>query len=201
MVTYSIIALLVVVHLLDYLVFAPKGAKRWSYSYLVLGKQGNRGFKVGKQPTPFNRALCLDAPAVRRGQLWRLVSYLSLHFGLIHLALNCAALWAMGGLVERQLGAWRYLLVLLASGLFVGVMTVVHFPDSDFGQGASSAIYGALAVLAIMLIREPQLLEAISWPGRVFLLIYVLSNVVDPGSLFPHGFSFLAGVGMAFILL
>ncbi|MDR2687022.1 MAG: rhomboid family intramembrane serine protease [Oscillospiraceae bacterium] len=187
--------------MLDYLVFSPKGVKRWSYSYLVLGKQGNRGMNVGKQSTPFNRAICLNAPAVRRGQLWRLVSYLSLHFGLFHLAVNCAALWAMGGLLERQLGPWRYLLVLLASGLFVGLLTVIHFPASEFGQGASPAIYGALAVLAIMLLREPQLLEAISWPGRIYLLLYALSNVVDPGNLFPHGFGFLAGVGLAFILL
>ena len=199
MITYSVIALLVIVHILDYLVFPPKGVKRWSYSYLILGKQGNRGIQMGKHHTPFNKILCLNAPAVRRGQLWRLVSYLFLHCGLFHLAGNCAALWAMGSLMESQLGLWRYLLVLLASGLFVSLLSVIHYPASEFGQGGSPAIYGALAILAIMRVREPQLLQAISWPGRIYLLLYVLSNVVDPGSLYAHSYGFLAGIGLVFL--
>jgi len=201
MVTYSVIAIFVIVHILDYLVFPPEGIKRWSYSYLVLGKQGNRGIQMGKHHTPFSKALCLNAPAVRRGQLWRLLSYLSLHCGLIHLAGNCAALWAMGSFMERQLGWWRYLVVLLVSGLFVSLLSVLHFPDSEYGQGGSPAIYGALAVLAVMLVREPQLLQEISWPGRIYLLLYVISNVVDTGSMLAHGYGFMAGAGLAFILI
>ena len=201
MVTYILIALLVVVHALDYLVFPPKGVKRWSYSYLVLGKQGNRRFQMGKHHTPFNKALCLNAPAVRHGQLWRLVSYLSLHCGLIHLAGNCLALLVIGSFLEQQLGPWRLLLALLVGGLFVSLLSVIHHPESEYGQGASPAVYGALAVFAIMLVREPQLLQSVSWPGRIYLLLYVISNVVDPGSLFAHSFGFLAGVGLAFMIL
>jgi len=189
------------VHVLDYLVFPPKGVKRWSYSYLVLGEQGNRGLRFGKHHTPFNKTICMNSPAVRRGQLWRLVSYLSLHCGLIHLAANCAALLVIGRFMEQQLGPWHLLLAFLAGGLFVSLLCLIHYPNSEYGQGASPAVYAALAVFAIMLVQNPQLLQEISWPARIYLLLYVLHNVVDIGSLFAHSFGFMAGIGMAFILL
>ena len=202
MVTYCVISLLIVVHILDYLVFPPKDLNRWNFGYLVVGKHNGKLLDfMGKEPAPFNKWLCFNSVATRRGQVWRLVTGLTLHGGLFHLAANCAALWAMGPFLESRLGPWRYLLVLLASGVFVSVLSVIHYPDADFGVGASLAIYGALAVLAILLVRDPQLLQELSWPGKIYLLLYVLSNVVMPGSIYAHSFGFLAGAGLAFVVL
>ncbi|MCL1952208.1 MAG: rhomboid family intramembrane serine protease, partial [Oscillospiraceae bacterium] len=113
MVTYMLIALLAVIFVLDYLVFTPGGIEGWGVKDILFGKQGGSFELISKQPNRFTDALCLKTSGVKKGQLWRLVSSMLLHGGLFHLAGNCAALWFADAFAERQLGPWRYVLVLL----------------------------------------------------------------------------------------
>ena len=196
-VTITAISLLAMVFVLDYLIFPPKGAKRWNLKYLVLGSHAG----LGKEPAPFNETLCLRTSALRRGQLWRLVTYLSLHGGLYHLLANCAALWALGSFLEGELGAWRWALLLLASGVAVGLSGGVLFGTAEFGIGASCAIYGAVGFFTAMLLRDPQVLQVLSLPWQIFLLCYLLSNFVLRGGWRCHCDGFACGILLAFVLI
>lgn len=80
---------------------------------------------------------------VRAGQIWRLVSPIFLHFGLIHILFNMLWLKDLGGMIEQRLGAG-----------FLAVFVVVVAATSNLGQylvggapnfgGMSGVVYGLL---------------------------------------------------------
>jgi membrane associated rhomboid family serine protease len=80
-----------------------------------------------------------------------LVSYLPfvtsmfLHGGWLHLILNMWVLWLFGPTVEDRLGAGRYLLFYLATGVIASATHVAFNPTSEVPTlGASGAIAGIL---------------------------------------------------------
>jgi membrane associated rhomboid family serine protease len=79
-------------------------------------------------------------------QWWRLISYMFLHGGVIHLGLNMWCLWSLGGLAESLYGHETFLLVYLLSGVGGGVASAFWHP---FGVsvGASGAIFGIAGAL------------------------------------------------------
>lgn len=80
------------------------------------------------------------------------VSSMFMHGGLGHLAGNMAFLWVFGLVVEGKLGWWRFLLCYLGIGIVqsAGEQALMLVLDGDGGSlGASSAIYGILAIAAI----------------------------------------------------
>ncbi len=56
------------------------------------------------------------------GQVWRLISFQFLHNDVWHLVFNMLGLWFVGGLVEQYLGARRYAVFYLMSGVGGGLM-------------------------------------------------------------------------------
>src|SRR3954466_8527306 len=69
-------------------------------------------------------------PLTLGGQPWRLVTYMFLHYGLIHFGLNMWCLWNMGELAESLYGDWLYALVYLLSGVGGGIASVAWHPMS-----------------------------------------------------------------------
>jgi len=200
MITYGIIAILAVIFVLDYLAFPPKGEKRLHWRYLLLGQHAKQ-FDIKKDCGPLRTAMHMNSKAVRAGQVWRLFTPLLFHGGLWHLATNCAALWGVGGFVERQLGPWRYLLVLCCGGIFSLLLATIWFPKAESGIGASSAVYGAIGITTAMLLREPQLFQSFSLPVQIYLLCYIGSNLFFEQSWLAHSSGFICGIGLAFIML
>ncbi len=87
---------------------------------------------------------------VRRGELWRLITPIFLHFGLPHLFFNMLALMMFGDLIETRKGTRRLALIVLVSavasnlgqffgegGNFGGMSGVDFAPGGlSLGQGA-----------------------------------------------------------------
>jgi len=189
-VTLVSIAVLFAVFMADYLIFVPAGVRRFGFAHLMMGED----------PGIITQALCLRTSAVLRGQVWRVLSSMLLHGGLLHLLGNCAALWVAGGLVEREIGGARFGLTLLCGGVFANIC-VMRVCGNEFGYGASLAIYGALGLLAALWLTRRAAMRGISTrPQRILLLVYILLNVAaDPNTLVEHGGGFIAGIGLVFI--
>jgi GlpG protein len=79
-------------------------------------------------------------PAIEQGQLWRLVTPIFMHVNLVHLLFNMWMLLDLGTLVERRLGWWRYvILVLLIAVSSNGGQYLWSGPNF---MGMSGVVYG-----------------------------------------------------------
>lgn len=84
---------------------------------------------------------------VEHGQWWRLFTAPFMHGGILHLALNCVALWFAGRLFERLIG-WRWFAaIFFASALGGSVASVWINAPNTIGVGASGGIVGLFAAV------------------------------------------------------
>ena len=82
---------------------------------------------------------------VESGQVWRLITSMFLHIGIIHLIVNMYSLFVIGKQLEGFLGRFKYLLVYLGSGFLGSLLSVVM--HEGVSAGASGAIFGLLGSL------------------------------------------------------
>lgn len=130
-----------------------------------------------------------------RGELWRGLTAHFFHalpapgfFGLfpslpgipIHLAMNVGGLVVLGHLVERPIGSWRTVLVLIASaiGTVAGIVMAQHVEVI----GASGLVSGLAGAILALELHFPASLPAY-WrlPRRLFLGVILLQfMIIDP---------------------
>jgi len=85
------------------------------------------------------------APAVKSGEIYRLITSAFLHAGILHLAFNMYALFVIGNQVETYLGKFKFTLVYLISAVTGSLMSCVF--SETISVGASGAIFGLLGSL------------------------------------------------------
>ena len=90
-----------------------------------------------------------DNGAILAGQVWRLVTPVFIHAGLLHLGVNMYSLFALGPPVERFFGTPRMLALYLLSGVSGVIFSMAFTPGRSVG--ASGAIFGLLGALAMFL--------------------------------------------------
>ena len=84
---------------------------------------------------------------VKYGQVWRIVTCMFLHAGLIHLFLNMYSLFIVGPRVEDFFGKWKFLLIYFISGISGSILSIGLNGDV-VSVGASGAIFGLFGALA-----------------------------------------------------
>jgi membrane associated rhomboid family serine protease len=83
------------------------------------------------------------------GSYWRLITAMFLHYGIIHLAFNMWALWAIGRTLEATLGPVRYIALYLLAGIGGNVAALLASPNA-LSAGASTAIFGLFAAFFVI---------------------------------------------------
>jgi membrane associated rhomboid family serine protease len=105
-------------------------------------------------------------------QLVTLVTSAFLHAGWVHLAGNLLYLIVFGPIVESRLGALRFSLLFVASGMVGAVAHVMAGPESSVPMvGASGAIAGVLGAHVVL---EPRSRITTVVPVIVFVEVAVL---------------------------
>ncbi|HDQ45534.1 MAG TPA: rhomboid family intramembrane serine protease [bacterium] len=142
--------------------------------------------------------------------LWQFVTYLFLHGGFLHLALNMYALFVFGSEVERMWGPRAFLRYYLITGIGAGLLHTLITPFSMTPTiGASGAVAGVLVAFALMFPnREITLLLFFILPVRLrartlavgYALISVLSGVAGSPDGIAH-FAHLGGMLVGYLFL
>ncbi|WP_243737674.1 rhomboid family intramembrane serine protease [Blastococcus xanthinilyticus] len=135
--------------------------------------------------------------AVEIGEPWRLLTAAFLHIGLLHLVLNMLALLVFGSELERQLGRVRYLSLYLVSAL--GGSTAIQLFGDPLRPvaGASTAIYGLLGGLGVLMLVRRQDIRGI----LVLLAINVFISFLPGVSLLGHLGGLVTGAAVAGVLV
>lgn len=92
---------------------------------------------------------------IQAGEVWRLLTNIFIHIGILHLIFNLYALWALGPLAEEIFGHPKFLMIYIFSGLGGSVASFLFSPA--LSAGASGAIFGLLGALLYYCIKRPNL--------------------------------------------
>ena len=140
--------------------------------------------------------------SIQRGQIWRLITPIFLHFNLLHILFNMMALIALGTAIEYRRGTLRYLLMVL---LIAAGSNVTQFIMSGpaFG-GMSGVVYGLFGYLWIKGKYDPTFgvrlnQEAIT--SMLLWLVLCMTGILGPIANAAHVAGLIIGILLAAISL
>lgn len=84
---------------------------------------------------------------VQNGEIYRLVTSMFLHAGIIHIFFNMYSLYYIGSKVEDFFGKWKYLIIYLLSGIAGSLLSIAFSSDNVVSVGANGAIFGLFGSL------------------------------------------------------
>jgi membrane associated rhomboid family serine protease len=130
-------------------------------------------------PVTLHRLGALDFFAViNKGEFWRLLTALFLHYNLLHLVFNLFALYVLGPPLERTIGAVRFTACYLFAGVGstagVVVLTLLKIVRPAELVGASGCVMGIVGAWAGFLIRHRH-----AWQAKQRLLNILLIIVIQ----------------------
>lgn len=137
-----------------------------------------------------------------------LVLYSFIHVHMTHLVSNMFMLYSVGREVEMSVGSRQFGVVYLVSGVAAGLIHAVFNSSSTTPViGASGAIFGAIAVLLLLMPFKITTALLIPLPGVVMglmlLIVEVLSILVSPEVGVAHDihlYGFFVGALTAFAI-
>ncbi len=121
---------------------------------------------------------------VDQGEWWRMVSSAFLHSGLLHIAMNMAALWILGSQLERVLGPARFVGVYVVS-MFAGAFGVLLVDPNAPTVGASGAVFGLMGV-AVMIQRAAGIDPWSSGVGGLIVINVIITFTIPAISIGGH---------------
>jgi rhomboid protease GluP len=128
----------IAVFLVDAFLVAQQGSSIGSFLYGTFPERREEFIDFGQM---------LGIAVVRDNEWWRLVTYMFLHSGLLHIGCNMYVLYSIGAVMEGRLGWLRFAVLYFGSGLIAGI-AVMMFEPRILVVGASGAICGVLTSLA-----------------------------------------------------
>jgi len=144
---------------------------------------------------------------VVQGQYWRLFTALFLHAGFVHLLFNLFALYVLGPPLERSIGALRFAICYLISGLVssagVVVLTVIGIVQVAQLVGASGCIMGIVGAWAGFLLRHRHAPHAKQRLGNVLMIVAIQTafDLSTPQvSMAAHLCGLFSGAVLGFVL-
>ena len=183
--TITFCTIIFVIYLLDNFLIIPKTETVTLKEKLWSGH--NKGY--------VNHALHLSPKRIKKGEIWRLVSSSLLHIGTWHIVSNIAAMLIVGYAVETQLGFLKTAICFCGSALVSGLFMAFVYKLQE-GEGASTGIYGLIAVFLMIAIKNGTLMfSGLPLVALIILAIYTIGGMlVGKATAFEHVSGFTGGL-------
>lgn len=114
--------------------------------------------------------------AMAKGQYWRLITPIFLHFGIFHVAFNSVWMWELGRRVEPLAGSLHILMVVLLMALASNIAQYLWSGPSLFG-GMSGVVYGLLGYVWMRNKVAPRPILALPSGLLVFMLVWLFAGM------------------------
>jgi GlpG protein len=134
---------------------------------------------------------------ILHGEVWRIITPIFLHFGLMHFVFNMMWLYQLGMLIELRKGTLKL------SGMVLAIAALSNFAEFEFSSpwfgGMSGVVYGLFGYIWIKGKLEPESgFELPQQTVTMMLVWFVLCFVVIPDvANWAHGAGLLAGIAIA----
>lgn len=131
------------------------------------------------------------------GEYWRLLTANFLHFGLVHIFVNCYSLYNVGLVSEEIFGKRDYAIICLASAISTNLIPLLMYMYNGFeasvvSAGISGVIFGIIgSLLALVYVRRD--LTDIFKPLFINVAFMILISVIVPNISLSGHMSGLAG--------
>lgn len=122
---------------------------------------------------------------IRRGQVWRLITPIFIHYGIIHLLFNMFWLRDLGAMIEVQRSSRFLLLLVLATAVLSNVGHVLWDPQGVHLGGMSGVVYGLFGYTWMKDKFEPYLGLHVSQQTVTIMLAWLVFCMVGEGILGP----------------
>lgn len=150
---------------------------------------------------------------ILHGQIWRLVTPIFLHFGILHIVFNMWWLYFLGGAIEWKRGRVRYLaLVLVTAALsnlaqyFLGRigsgMPLGSLPRSPNFGGMSGVVYGLFGYVWMKARFQPELGLHIDHTNIIIMIgwfFLCMTGWIGPVANVAHGAGLIAGMLIGYV--
>ena len=190
--TITFCAIILAIYVIDTFILIPK-------TEVISLKER---FTVGHNKGYINKALRLSEKKIKEGQLWRLVSSSLLHVGSFHIISNLVATLIVGYAVESQLGAVKTTVCFVGSVLVSGLfMSLVYRLEE--GEGASTGIYGLIAVFIILSVKYGTVMfSGLSLFSLIILAVYTIGGMfMGKATACEHLSGFVGGLLIGLIIV
>lgn len=146
-----------------------------------------------------------DAERILSGELWRVVTALTLHADIAHVLGNAAAAAIFFSAVCSMLGAGLGSALILLAGAGGNYLNAFMYGSSHISVGASTAVFGAVGILGILGMsqrRRTSLVARRKWlsAAAALALLAMLGTAGQRVDLFAHLFGFAAGALLAAVV-
>ncbi len=146
--------------------------------------------------SPIVTALAYYAPYTAI-EPWRMLTYIFVHGGILHILFNLYSLFVLGPEMERLVGRWRFSVLFLLSGVGGAVAVLLSNPASPV-IGASGAIFGLFGAYFVIA-------RHLGGNNRQLIIVIVINLAIGflvPGIAWQaHVGGLLIGALVAFVLV
>ena len=105
-------------------------------------------------------------------QYWRLVTPIFIHFSMLHIAFNLLWVWDIGRKIEKVIGSYFYLVLVLITALLSNYLQYLDIESPMFG-GMSGVVYAIIGFAWLVPKLIPNCPSLISKPIMVFLMLWL----------------------------
>lgn len=129
------------------------------------------------------------------GQVWRMVTHVFSHMGLIHMLTNMPVLLFAGKIVEDQLGSLKTALIYLGSALSLSSLVLIEGHINTTMGGSSLGLYALMAAYFILAFRKGNDIKARPYEMIYIFAYFILGNFPSIGTTGEgHLTSFMTGI-------